>query len=202
MIAIITGDIIKSRSVNPEDWQIPLKSYFKKITVQNKDWQIYRGDSFQLKVRADEALKIAICIKALLKKTSGKLNARISIGIGEITFEGGSVTESNGSAFIHSGEAFENLQNKTLNIKTPFPIIDEYFNPICNLITAITDHWKTETASTIFTTLTHQDLMQKDIAIKQKKDATLISRDLKRGHFDAIIKTIQLFNKKINECML
>ena len=46
MIAVITGDIINSRAVNPEIWQPKLKDYLAEIVKDSKKWEIYRGDSF------------------------------------------------------------------------------------------------------------------------------------------------------------
>jgi|AACY02.10.fsa_nt_gi hypothetical protein len=200
MIAIITGDIINSRKVKSEIWLPQLKDYFTK-TIKNKhNWEIYRGDSFQLEIELKRALEIVLIIKALIKSNS-KIDVRMSIGIGNKSFEGSKITESNGTAFINSGESFEKLKNDTLIIKTPFEEFDEYFNPILKLVSFITDNWKPATANTIFYSLNHQNLLQKEIAEILNKDSTTISKALKRGAYDELNQIINLYTKKISKCL-
>lgn len=200
MIAVLTGDIINSRKVNSEDWLPKLKDYFIKVTNNVEKWEIYRGDSFQLQINVEEALITAICIKALIK-TNPKIDVRISIGIGDVSFKGKKVIESYGTAFINSGEAFEKLKNNTLIIKTPFKEIDNYFNPIFKLLSFIIDNWKPVTSETIFYALMNRDLLQKEIAERLEKDKTTVNRALKRGAYEEIIEIIDLFNQKISECI-
>lgn len=200
MIAVLTGDIINSRKVNSEDWLPKLKDYFTKVTHSVEKWEVYRGDSFQLQVPIEEALLIALCIKALIK-TNSKIDVRISIGIGEVSFKGKKITESYGTAFINSGEAFEKLKNNTLIIKTPYNEFDDYFNPIFRLLSFIIDNWKPVTSETIFYSLTNRDLLQKEVAEKLQKDKTTVNRALKRGAYEEIIEIIDLFNKKLSACI-
>ncbi|MDM1534504.1 SatD family protein [Myroides marinus] len=200
MIAVLTGDIINSRKVNSEEWLPKLKDYFIKVTNNVEKWEIYRGDSFQLQVNVEEALITAICIKALIK-TNPKIDVRISIGIGDVSFKGKKVIESYGTAFINSGEAFEKLKNNTLIIKTPFKEIDIYFNPIFKLLSFIIDNWKPVTSETIFYALMNRDLLQKEIAERLEKDKTTVNRALKRGAYEEITEIINLFNQKISECI-
>ena len=200
MIAVLTGDIINSRKVNSEDWLPKLKDFFIKHTNNLEKWEIYRGDSFQLQVKVEEALITAICIKALIK-TNSKIDVRISIGIGDVSFKGKKVIESYGTAFINSGEAFEKLKNNTLIIKTPFEEIDNYFNPIFKLLSFIIDNWKPVTSETVFYALMNRGLLQKEIAERLEKDKTTVNRALKRGAYEEIVEIIDLFNQKISECI-
>lgn len=199
MIAVITGDIILSRKVNPEIWQPKLKSFLSDVLKCEK-WEIYRGDSFQAEVPVKDAMEIALCIKALIK-SNGLIDARMSIGIGKKSFEGTKITESNGEAFINSGESFEKLKGNTLSIKSPFSEFDELFNPILNLLSFVCNNWKPVTAETIFFALTHKNLLQKEIAAELQKDSTTISKALKRGAYDEILEILHLYSKKILLCL-
>lgn len=200
MIAVLTGDIINSREVNAEEWQPKLKAYFDSVTNNDEKWAIYRGDSFQIQVNANEALNIAICIKSLIK-TNPKIDVRIAIGIGDISFEEKKITESNGTAFVNSGDAFEMLKNNTLRLKTPYQEFDACFNPIFKLLSFIIDNWKPATSETIFYALTYRGLLQKEIAEKLQKDRTTVNRALKRGAYEEIVDIIDLFDQKISECI-
>ena len=200
MIAIITGDIINSRKVNSKLWQPRLKKLFTQNIVDSKKWEIYRGDSFQIEVKVEEAIEWVVTIKALLRSIEF-LNVRMSIGIGDKSYTGKKITESNGSAFIHSGESFDKLKHETLNIKSPIVELDDYFNPILKLIGFITDNWKPVTAETIFYAIENKLLRQKELAEKLNKNSATISKALKRGGYDEISEALNLYTKKINLCM-
>jgi hypothetical protein len=200
MIAVITGDIINSRLVNSEFWLPRLKEYLSKTIPDAEKWEIYRGDSFQAEVDVDKALQIALCIKALVK-ANGKIDVRMSIGIGEKDFKGKKVTESYGTAYINSGESLEGIKNTNLTLKSPFADFDDYLNPILRLVSFIASNWKPVTSDTIFYTLTHRELMQKEIAERLEKDPTTVNKALKRGGYDEILEIINLYSKKIQQCL-
>ena len=112
MLAIITGDIVDSRSINdPTIWMDPLKELFNKMGETPQNWEIYRGDSFQIEVAPEESLRIALVIKSIIKKLkTKKLDVRIAIGIGEKNFEANYVSESTGEAFVFSGTLLDELK--------------------------------------------------------------------------------------------
>ncbi len=200
MIAVITGDIINSRKVNSEIWLPKLKEYFSSILPASEKWEIYRGDSFQIEVRSESALEIALTIKALIKG-SNQIDVRMAIGIGEKSFEGKKITESNGTAFINSGVSFDNIKNSSLIIKSPWKEFDDYFNPILKLLSFCCNDWKPITAETIFYALTNRNLMQKEIVERLSKDKTTINKALKRGGYDEILEIVNLYSKKTQQCL-
>src|SRR5690606_18961725 len=128
MIAILTGDIVNSReNQNQATWLTPLKKHLANYGKMPAKWEIYRGDSFQIEIDDPKnALLSAIKIKALIKRHD-KLDVRIAIGIGQKTFNAPRITESNGEAFIFSGETFNKLdkQKRTLALKTPWEDFNE-----------------------------------------------------------------------------
>ena len=69
MIAVLTGDIINSREDQSPKWLIALKEGLNQYGKEPQDWEIYRGDSFQLETTPSKALQAAIHIKAAMKQT-------------------------------------------------------------------------------------------------------------------------------------
>lgn len=198
MIAIITGDIINSRKINSETWLPKLKEYFSERIIEQEKWEIYRGDSFQIEVATEKALEIVLSIKALIKSNS-KTDVRMSIGIGEKNFNGAKVTESNGTAYVNSGESFEKIKNNSLILKSPNEEFDKYFNPMLKLVSFIANNWKPVTAETILFALNNRNLMQKEIAEKLSKDKTTINKALKRGGYEEIVEIINLYSKETQQ---
>src|SRR5690625_3688333 len=83
MISIITGDIIQSRQAESHElWLNPLRSVLEKLARESGDRNIFRGDSFQLRVPAEEAFSAAFQIRAAMR-SRGEVDARMAIAIGE-----------------------------------------------------------------------------------------------------------------------
>lgn len=199
MEAIITGDIINSRKVEPNEWMTALKKGLNKYGKEPKNWEIFRGDSFQLNTSPEDALEAAILIKAEIKQWK-ILDVRIGIGIGEITYQATKITESNGTAFLNSGVCFEQLKKQTLAIKTPKKEFDITLNLMFNLAELTMEKW-TETAAKLITyKIGNPNANQKELAqILNKMGQGTISEGLKRAGYDEIEKLLEYYKLKINE---
>lgn len=118
---MITGDLVNSTNIAAKWRQTVLDTLnvcaadFQPLTLCNLE--MYRGDSFQIVVdKPDYALAVAIALRAKLKAmTPGKQqlwDARLSIGIGDISFESDNIVTSDGEAFRLSGRSFDNIGKK------------------------------------------------------------------------------------------
>lgn len=200
MVAIITGDIINSRNVDIQKWMPELKSVLNKYGSEPKTWEIYRGDSFQIEILPIDALKVAILIKSTIKQFKS-LDVRLAIGIGEKTYESEKITESNGSAFIYSGESFEKLKKQTLTIQTIWKDFNQTMNLMFDLATLTMDSWTPTSCLIIKTAIETDYINQKELATLLNKKQSNISTSLKRGGFDEIQKLIKYYQQKIkNKC--
>ena len=199
MVAVITGDIINSKRNNPKTWLKALKNELEKAGKGPKTWDIYRGDSFQLLLNnPEDALLTAIKIKASLKSIKNT-NVRMSIGIGDITYNAPKITESNGTAFVHSGEKFELLKKEKQNlaIKSDWPAFDKDINLFLKLALIAMDNWTTNAAEIVYTTLENPGKLQEElgriVGIKQNA----ISNRLKRAYYDEIIELNEMYVMKL-----
>src|SRR5690625_7883964 len=70
MIAVITGDIISSRKLSNQDkWILRLKELFKTWGDRPRDWELERGEYFQVEIKKpEEAIIRAFQIKTFIKK--------------------------------------------------------------------------------------------------------------------------------------
>lgn len=196
MISIITGDIINSRKTEPQLWLEALKQTLNVFGKTPKTWEVFRGDSFQLEVKPENALEAAILIKSTIKKFKST-DVRMAIGLGEKTYVSDSITESNGSAFINSGKCFENLKNSTLAFTSDFKNFDKTINVMLELAQLTMNNWSITSSEIIKTTLENPELNQSDIAKMLRKSQSNISEGLKRGGFDEILKLLQYYKTQI-----
>ena len=196
MTAIITGDIINSRAVETILWLKPLKQVLQKHGSEPKNWEIYRGDSFQLETQPENALEAVFLLKATIKQFK-ELDIRTAIGIGEKTYNAAKLSESNGSAFIYSGECFEKLKKNTLAIQTGDKSFDEKINLMLDLATLSIDNWSPTSASIIKSAIENPEADQQKLAEIIQISQSNISRGLKRGGYVEMIKLLEYYRKVI-----
>ncbi len=187
MIAIITGDIINSEKHPSLEWMEMLKKFFNEFGPSPMNWEIYRGDEFQLKVNRENALLTAIKIKALLKSVKG-LDVRMGIGIGLETFLGAGVTESNGPAYQRSGRKLESLKDSKINlsIATGNEFYDRTLNLMLQLSLDFMDNWSAVSAEIMTLVLENPEASQKEIAKRLGIKQSAVSQRLKRARFDLV----------------
>ena len=194
---IITGDIINSRNYNPKVWMITLKTLFNEYGKEPKQWEIYRGDSFQIEVSPEKAMALAIAIKAVVKKKKD-LDVRLAIGIGDKTYNAPRISESNGTAFVYSGTSLEKLKKQKIIHKSPWPDFDNTVNTILGLAQLVMREWTPVSAKTFMSKLENPSASQRELARILQKEQSNISRDLKRTGYDEIIQFIEWYRKEIN----
>lgn len=202
MIVIITGDIINSRKLPSTSWINELKNQFRSFGKSPNDWEIYRGDEFQLEIRnPEEALKAALQIKAFLK--SIQLDARMSLGLGDKSYDAGKITESNGEAFIRSGELFETLKKQKVNlaINSGNAKLDEEMNLMFRLSMSFMDNWLQQSAEFVLAALENPNASQEEIGVKLGINQAAVSRRQKRANYD-LVKDLDAYYRKRIKTML
>ncbi|KAF2341491.1 RNA polymerase sigma factor sigma-70 region 4 domain-containing protein [Flavobacterium tistrianum] len=200
MTSIITGDIIGSRQQQSEHWVEDLKKILAPFGHTPSQWEIYRGDEFQVEIaNPEDALITAILIKAHLRAI--KSDARMSIGFGDKTHNAKRISESNGSAFINSGELFETLkkQKVTLALRTGNTDFDEKFNLLLQLALTFMDSWLAQSAEFVAVAIENPTLSQEEIGQKLGINQAAVSRRQKRAQFDLVQNLDRYFRKQIKQ---
>jgi len=192
MIAIITGDIIRSEMTDPQEWMPLLKRFLKKQGRAPADWEIYRGDAFQLKLPPAEALFKSMLLKSMIKQQAN-LDVRLSIGLGELSYETGRITESNGTAFVRSGRKFDSMKDEkvTLSLSTGDEKTDATLNLMARFASLVMDNWSPAAAEAVQLFLEQPGWNQQQIAEKLKINQSAVSQSRKRAQFDLLMD----FNK-------
>lgn len=197
MLAVITGDIIGSRKIDTHIWLPELKESLSQYGTTPSDWEIYRGDSFQISLKATQALEAILFIKSKLKHFS-HLDVRAAIGIGSLSYKAEKITESNGEAFINSGECFENMKS-TIGIKTPWEDFNEIFSILFTLGSVLIEKWSPVSSKIISSRLLHPEKTQTELAEILSTTQPLVSDGLSRAHFSEIIKIEAYYKKEISK---
>lgn len=196
MIAILTGDIKNSSEHKASKWLPLLKQALARYGKEPIDWEIYRGDSFQLQTIPENALEAAIYIKASIKQIR-HMDVRIAIGLGKKNYEAPKITESNGPAFVNSGQCFENLKKQNLGIRTSNKKFDEQINLLLELALLTMDNWTPAISKTVKCAMENPGMNQKELASLLNKSQGNISEELNKAGFDEVKKMIQFYNNQL-----
>ncbi len=193
-IAVITGDIINSRADTAATWISRLKPLFHQFGKSPMDWEIYRGDEFQLRLPQQAALKTAIQIKALVKQEEA-LDVRLGIGLGEESFKSTRIGESNGTAYQRSGKSFESLIQHSCNLRMDSgrDVYDRGLNLMLELALDFMDGWSPVSAEVMALVLAwpeaSQDALARELHIRQ----SAVSQRLKRARKDLVAKLLEYY---------
>lgn len=200
MIAIITGDIINSEDYKQSEWMSILKKYLSTLGKTPTDWEIYRGDEFQVHTTPEKALEVAIYIKSLIKSIKG-LDVRMGIGLGNETFTGESVSESNGTAHQRSGHIFDSLRKKKLSLAIAMGDndLDKTLNLLLKLALDFMDDWSIVSAEIVTLFIQNPNASQKEIAKMLNIKQSAVSQRQKRARLDLVLELLEYYNQIIKE---
>ncbi|SHI95885.1 hypothetical protein [Pseudozobellia thermophila] len=200
MIAILTGDIIGSGNYSSGTWLPILKTYFSNLGDAPHDWEVYRGDEFQLKIPSEQALRTAIYIKALLRSIKG-LDARMGIGLGDETFTGTGISESNGPAYQRSGRVFEGLKEAKVNLALASGKVffDDTLNLMLRLALDFMDDWSPVSAEIVVLALDNPHASQTEMAQWLNIQQSAVSQRQKRARLDLVLQLLDYYTKTLKE---
>jgi len=213
MIALLTGDIINSRELKDQNlWINPFKKLLGHWGQTPKQWEIFRGDSFQLEISdPKESLLAALQIKALIKslpypdenKRSSPVDVRMAIGIGTKAYDAERVSESNGEAFVRSGEKFEQLKSEmiTLAINSPWHEWNDEMNLYLKLAGIQMDSWSISSGELMSEMLSNPDRKQAEIGEVLHINQNSVSKRYKAANGEDILTMEKLFRKKLSQLL-
>jgi hypothetical protein len=125
----------------------------------------------------------------------------MAIGIGDKDHGAKTITESNGSAFVHSGELVEELKKLKLNlaVRSKSTTFDSEINLYLKLALLIMDSWTTNAAETMHVALQNPDKSQEALGKLLKIKQNAVSTRLKRACYYELKELIEMYRTKVNE---
>ncbi|MDB5022601.1 MAG: hypothetical protein JWP78_356 [Mucilaginibacter sp.] len=205
---VITGDVTNFTSIaidKREALIIKTSKLIKSWVIKPEYAEIFRGDSFQLLFdNINETLKRSIQLRCWFKqhtqaKQKDPLDARISVGFGEIDYFGKSVLDTDGEAFHLSGRAFDELKNVQdyFQVSTADNRLNEQLRVILNLANLIISQWTKNQAEVIFLLL--EAKTQQEMADELKIAQSAVNNRLKLARWKEIDKTMRYIASLIQE---
>lgn len=211
MKAVITADIVNSTKIEETNRYLLVDELDNIIQdlkrLSSLRCEMYRGDSFQVLVDdVKYCLEIALLIRLGLKKSNllknGKLDARMAIGVGEVSYEHEQVILSDGEAFRLSGRTFDKLNKRRLLIATNINDVDEPLNVMLAFIDELLKGLSYTQSKYLYDSLLY-NMSQMELANVYNTSQPNIAKHLKsakenlfRLFFDFAEKTLKSLDKK------
>ena len=183
--SVLTGDIVQSTKIDVA-WREQLVATIRRIAddlqqLSPLQLEFFRGDSFQLVVdRPEESMKMAILLRAgLISATPAdspvQWDARISIGVGEVSYLADRVVVSDGEAFRYSGRGLDEIGKRRIVVHTKWKEANDELQVSTSFADDIVTGWTCAQAQVVYPTLLH-DIAQKDLAAQCNKSAQNVSK--------------------------
>lgn len=186
-LAVLTGDLVASRRSPPERWMPALKALLAGFGAPAQAWQVYRGDSFQLRLPAAEAWTAVLRLRAGLGALPGP-EARIGIGVGAETHAAANVAEANGPAYERSGRAFAALGRRRLALDSGAAERDRALGVMLALAERVLAGWTPVEAATVAAALDRPGATRQELADALGKAQSTVSEALVRAGLEALLE--------------
>lgn len=231
-VAVITGDLINSRQIPIEkrqqvyDFMADAYHHFaiRRGWLDTTKLEFFRGDSFQVLVDKPEmALRVALFLRARLRSVYGRndmqnepnlskylrkgnrkklWDARIAIGIGDVSRRSESVLNSDGEAFVLSGHTLDKMKyNEQIAIKIQgfeeSSMIQTQLDLLLRLGGGIVQDWTEAQSELAAECIEYPQKTQIELEKEYGIAQTTISRRKSGGHIDEILELCDYFEKLI-----
>ncbi len=206
--AIITGDIVDSTMMFAEERNSMLRmlqSLPELLSALTKiDLEIFRGDSFQIRVgNPVDSLTAALAIRAHIRsfkfaEHNHQWDARLSIGIGTMEYENGTLAMSDGEAYRASGRGLDSIGKCRLIIETPWKEVNKELHVSTAFADDIVSQWTQSQSRVMFQNLT-TDISQAEIGCLLGITRQMVGKALRAGKEELINLYINRFNELIKE---
>lgn len=216
---MLTGDIVDSTKLTVGQRKKLIESltvFFDMFKVKSKNnlqlkipFELFRGDGFQGLVESpDKALLIALLIRAYLQgkvvfpKQAIKVDARIAIGIGKISYRADTLAESDGEAFQYAGRLLDGMKKlpNRIALKCSSAAKNDEMEASLQLLEGIMSRWTAAQAEVVYYKL--QNHTEVTIAELLKVTQPTVSKHAKAAYWvavDRLLKRYQtLFAPKIS----
>ena len=114
-VAVITGDLIGSRSAGPQATEIAMAAIAEVAKTASAPFARYRGDGWQVLLGKPElALRYSLLVTARLRSLRAPLS-RFAVGIDDVPLQrADSLASETGPAFVTSGDVLDGMPRRSV----------------------------------------------------------------------------------------
>lgn len=204
--AILTGDIVDSTKMVAEERNSMLRmlqSLPELLSTLTKiDLEIFRGDSFQIRVwNPVDSLTAALAIRAHIRsykfaEYNRQWDARLSIGIGTVEYENGTLATSDGEAYRMSGRGLDSIGKCRLIVETPWDEVNKELRVSTAFADDIMSRWTQSQSRVMFQSLI-TDISHAEIGCMLGITRQMVDKALRSGKEELMNLYINRFEELI-----
>lgn len=200
MVAIVTGDIVNSSQLNKTDRKA-LESFLwdelEKLSGSSQSFSIQRGDAFQFKcepaVALDKCLTLRCKLKAQNYQIKAPVDARLSIGIGEVSLNGKDISSSDGVAFQISGRGLDALKDQELYlaIASEDEVMNQAWLALAILMDDHIQSWNNRQAEAVLGRL--EDQTYEQLGQKLGINPSAVYKRIESAHWKSVLAGLKFY---------
>ncbi|WP_417685362.1 hypothetical protein [Pseudidiomarina gelatinasegens] len=202
VVAVITGDLVKSRSYSNHDYEnilIKLSAVLEDIKSNyTGQFDVFRGDSFQfITENIEYAAAATVMIRLALKSHTPSVDIRQSLGIASVASINDKVRISTGDAFILSGEGLDSIKHNLIVLRTK----NRVFNQKIELLTKFLDvHLSglTELQSlALLAYLKHPKATHAELGVLLNRSRLAVTKLLNMSHYALVSEYLYFYQENL-----
>lgn len=200
--SVLTGDIVNSSSLSVEERKLllsTLKDAGKLFADETLPaYKILRGDSFQgIIATPEKALEMAVLIRLLVKmKFEKHVDARVAIGLGEVSVLTDNIDECDGEAFRNSGQLLEQKSHHYLLFRSSWEEVNHELEVHCRMLDLLIKGWTQQQSEAVWERI--NGLNQTETAEKLGISQASVNKRLQLSHWDDFQLIIKRYQQLIN----
>ncbi len=199
---VITGDITNSQSYSDDEFSDILATLRGSLTnyanLYGGDFDIYRGDAFQLVIKQSQhCMKTAVGVRLALKAHELSVDVRMSIAVGEVQFRPSEVKTGTGEAFVLSGRGLDNIKPHHLAFYSGNHQLDNKTQLLTRFADAHISGLTQTQAQTLLAYLEASDKSHESIAAILDKNRSNVSRILNASNYKLIAEYLDYMEQAL-----
>jgi len=201
MIAVISGDLIKSQKIPKQQYDDMLYLLDQSLRfIANKfnaQFNVYRGDALQIQLPdPSDVCNAAILLYLQLK--SANYSLRQSMAIGQLDNPRADIKTATGSAYTLSGQGLDTM-NQQLLLQVEHCQLDNSFALNIDLIDVLLDKMSKKQANALFYYLTVKNNSHGELAKELKTSRENVTKLLNLAHYQLIERFLSYSKKAIQQ---
>ncbi|URQ89184.1 hypothetical protein [Pseudoalteromonas sp. SCSIO 43101] len=194
MIAVISGDLIKSQKIPQQEYDAMLYQLDQSLRFVakrfNASFSIYRGDALQIQLTEPEQVCHA-AILLYLQMKAANYELRQSLAIGSLDNSRADIKTATGSAYTLSGRGLDNMGHQRLTLQIDNQPLEEGFLLNIELIEVLLEKMSQKQANALFYYLTTEHNNHAELAKELATSRANVTKLLNLAHYQLIERFIQ-----------
>jgi predicted DNA-binding protein YlxM (UPF0122 family) len=199
MIAVISGDLIKSQKIPQQEYDDMLYQLDQSLrfiaSKFNGRFSVYRGDALQIQL-PDPTDVCCAAVLLYLQLKSANYSLRQSLAVGNLDNPRADIKTATGSAYTLSGQGLDTM-NQRLLLQIEYCPLDTSFALNIDLIDVLLDKMSQKQANALFYYLTTHNNSHSELAKELKTSRENVTKLLNLAHYQLIERFLNYSKHKI-----